>query len=113
MSEGGIVHVTAEAADVLTPEPGMLRQVLAYSPKMMLVRHRLSKGWVGVSHKHPHEQLVYVVSGRIEFIGGGKTYHLCRGDSIVVEGNVEHQAMALENSEVLDVFAPCRSDYAQ
>jgi quercetin dioxygenase-like cupin family protein len=113
MPGGGIVHVTAEAADVLTPEQGMLRQVLAYSPNMMLVRHRLSKGWTGVSHKHPHEQLVYVVSGRIEFHGGGKTYDLCSGDSILVEGNVEHQATALEDSEVLDVFAPCREDYAR
>jgi quercetin dioxygenase-like cupin family protein len=113
MKEAGVVCVTAEAAEALTPEPGMLRQVLAYSPKMMLVRHRLSKGWVGVSHKHPHEQLVYVVRGRIEFIGGGKTLIMRSGDSLLVEGNVEHQAKALEDSEVLDVFAPCRSDYTQ
>jgi quercetin dioxygenase-like cupin family protein len=91
----------------------MLRQVLAYSPNMMLVRHRLAKGWVGTSHKHPHEQIVYVVSGRIEFIGGEKMLTLCQGDSVLVEGNVEHQAKAMEDSEVLDVFAPCRSDYAQ
>jgi quercetin dioxygenase-like cupin family protein len=60
-----------------------------------------------------HEQLVYVVSGRIEFIGADKTFILGGGDSILVDGNVEHQATALEDSEVLDVFAPCRSDYAQ
>jgi hypothetical protein len=34
------------------------------------------------------------------------------GDSLVVEGSVEHQATAQEDSEVLDVFVPYRSDYA-
>ena len=35
------------------------------------------------------------------------------GDSIVVNGSIEHQASALENSEVLDVFTPYREDYAR
>ena len=113
MKEAGVVYVATGTAEVLNPEQGMLRQVLAYSPNMMLVRHRLAKGWVGTSHRHPHEQLVCVVSGRIEFIGGAKTFILRSGDSVLVEGNVEHQATALDDSEVLDVFAPCRSDYAQ
>jgi hypothetical protein len=30
-----------------------------------------------------------------------------------VKGDVEHQATALADSEVLDVFVPYRSDYAQ
>jgi len=37
---------------------------------------------------------------------------LLAGDSVLVDGNVEHRARALEDSEVLDVFAPYRSDYA-
>jgi quercetin dioxygenase-like cupin family protein len=34
------------------------------------------------------------------------------GDSIVVEGDVEHQATALDDSEVLDIFVPYRREYA-
>ena len=30
---------------------------------------------------------------------------------VIVDGNVEHQASALEPSEVLDVFTPTREDY--
>jgi quercetin dioxygenase-like cupin family protein len=89
----------------------MQRQVLAYNNNLMLVRHHFLKGWKGTSHSHPHEQLVYVVTGRIEFDGDGKTIELRSGDSVIVEGNVEHQATALEDSEVLDVFAPYREDY--
>jgi quercetin dioxygenase-like cupin family protein len=79
----------------------------------MLVRHRFLKGWKGTSHSHPHEQLVYVVAGRILFVGDGETIELRSGDSVIVRGNVEHQAAAPEDSEVLDVFAPGREDYAQ
>jgi quercetin dioxygenase-like cupin family protein len=111
MKEPGVVHVPTEATSVLYPEPGMKRQVLAYNEKVMLIRHHFSKGWKGSSHKHLHEQLVYVVTGRIQFEGDGKTIELRAGDSVIVKGNIEHQAAALEDSEVLDVFVPFRGDY--
>jgi len=112
MKETGVTYAATASAEVLNPEPGMLRQVLVYSPHMMLVRHRLSKGWVGTRHSHPHEQIVFIVSGQIEFVGGDKSFILLAGDSVLVDGNVEHRARALEDSEVLDVFSPYRSDYA-
>jgi quercetin dioxygenase-like cupin family protein len=112
MKTNGVVYTPTTATTVSSPEPGRQRQVLAYNQNVMLVRHHLVKGWKGTSHSHPHEQLVYVVSGRIRFDGDGKTIELRTGDSVIVEGNVEHQATALENSEVLDVFAPYREDYA-
>src|SRR5690348_1767801 len=95
-----------------TPEPGLLRQVLAYSKDLMLVRHEMRKGWVGAMHSHPHEQLVYVIHGHIRFTGGGRTFDARTGDSFVVPGGVEHQASAMEDSEVLDVFNPFREEYA-
>ncbi|HUD63504.1 MAG TPA: cupin domain-containing protein [Candidatus Sulfotelmatobacter sp.] len=111
MRENGVVYTPTNATTVSSPERGMQRQVLAYNKNLMLVRHHFLKGWKGTSHSHPHEQLVYVVTGRIEFDGDGKTIELRSGDSVIVEGNVEHQATALEDSEVLDVFAPYREDY--
>lgn len=78
----------------------------------MLVRHHFSEGWKGTSHSHPHEQLVYVVSGRIQFVGDGKTIELRSGDSVIVKGDVEHWATALEDSEVLEGFTPYREGYA-
>jgi quercetin dioxygenase-like cupin family protein len=78
----------------------------------MLVRHRMQKGWVGAKHSHPHEQMVYVVSGHISFKHPGGVFEAKGGDSFLVAGNVEHQASALEDSEILDVFTPYREDYA-
>lgn len=112
MEEHGVIYTPTDATAVSSPEPGMKRQVLAYNQELMLVRHHFVQGWKGARHKHPHHQLVYVVRGRILFDGDGKTVELKAGDSLVVAGNVEHQATALENSEVLDVFTPYREDYA-
>jgi len=94
-----------------TPEPGLRRQIMSFSPSMMLVRHRMAKGWVGTRHAHPHEQMVYVVSGHITFEHPGGRFDARAGDSFLVPGNVEHQASAHEDSEVLDIFTPRRDDY--
>lgn len=93
------------------PEPGLQRQVLAFHPNLMLVRHLMEKGWQGARHSHPHDQLVYVIRGRIRFLCGSSDFEAATGDSFVVPGGEEHQASALEDSEVLDVFHPYREDY--
>jgi quercetin dioxygenase-like cupin family protein len=85
---------------------------MSSSPRMMLVRHRMKKGWVGVRHSHPQEQMVYIVSGHLSFQRPGGVVEAKMEDSFLVPGNVEHQAFALEDSEVLDIFTPWREDYA-
>ena len=105
--------VRADDVRSFTPEAGMVRQVLAHNPKLMLIRHFFDKGWEGARHSHPHEQLVYVVSGKLHVDVAGRIFDVGSGGSFVVEGNVEHQAWALEASEVLDVFTPVREDYVE
>jgi quercetin dioxygenase-like cupin family protein len=53
-----------------------------------------------------------VVRGHIRFQAEGKSWEMRTGDSIVVDGGVEHEAAALEAAEVLDIFTPYRQDYA-
>lgn len=89
----------------------MTRQVLAHSDELMLVRHYFEKDWIGARHSHPHHQLVYIVRGALRVEVGEETFDVFAGDSFVVDGGVEHQAAALEASEVLDVFTPVREDY--
>ena len=100
-------------AQTFEPEPGMKRQVLAHSEQLMLVRHFFEQNWVGARHSHPHHQLVYVVSGAIRVDVDGRVFDVRAGDSFEVDGGVEHQASALEASEVLDVFTPVREDYRE
>jgi quercetin dioxygenase-like cupin family protein len=56
--------------------------------------------------------MVYVVRGHILFQAEGKNWEMRAGDSIVVEGGIEHEASAVDASEVLDVFTPYRQEYA-
>ena len=108
-----ITVISSSEEAMSTPKAGLRRQVMSYSPSVMLVRHTMKKGWVGARHSHPHEQMVYVVSGRIRFQHPGGVLEAGPGDSFLVAGNAEHQASALEDAEVLDVFTPYREDYAK
>ena len=112
MTTSGVTYTGTNDTPLSTPEPGMIRQVLAYNPHLMMVRHTFSKGWAGARHSHPHHQMVYVTRGHILFESEGRQWNLHAGDCLVVDGDVEHQASALEDCEVLDVFTPYRKDYA-
>jgi quercetin dioxygenase-like cupin family protein len=94
-----------------SPEPGLLRRILAHNENMMLVEHYMEEGWVGTRHSHPNDQLVYVVSGQLRFQCGDATFEGGAGESFILRGGVEHQAWALQPSVVLDVFTPYRKDY--
>lgn len=107
-----VVYVSNDGTPVTVPETGMQRQVLAFNQNLMLVRHQFEKGWRGALHKHPHDQIVYVTRGCIFFTGASESFEMHAGDSVVVAGGVQHEATALEDSEVLDVFTPFREDYA-
>jgi quercetin dioxygenase-like cupin family protein len=106
-----VVVVTSGETAQSAPEPGLTRLVGAYNDKLFLAEHRMEKGWVGAAHSHPHEQIVYVISGHLRISCAGQTFDARSGDSFVVRGGVEHQATALEASHVIDVFTPCRNDY--
>jgi quercetin dioxygenase-like cupin family protein len=113
MADSTIEVIPSNDRTMSTPEPGLKRQVMSYSPSMMLVRHTMTKGWVGTRHSHPHEQMVYIISGHIRFEYPGGTFEVKGGDCFLVPGGVEHQASALADCEVLDIFTPYREDYAR
>ncbi len=104
-------YVSSRGVKPSLPEPGLERRVGAYNDKLSLVEHRIENGWVGAAHSHPHDQMVYVVSGHLRVTAGDRTFDARQGDSFVVRGGVQHQASALAPSVVIDVFTPCREDY--
>ena len=106
-----VVVTLASQIQLTTPEPGLTRSIGAYNDKLFLAEHRMQKGWVGTRHSHPHDQIAYVVSGRLRVTCGAETFEIGAGDSFVVRGGIEHQAAALEPSIVVDVFTPIRDDY--
>ena len=91
---------------------GVKRKVLAYSEKLMNVEFLLEKGAVGAPHRHPHEQIGYVIEGELVFHEEGKEDRtLAAGDSYYVAPNVEHGIDCLTDVKLLDIFTPMREDF--
>lgn len=111
--DSNLIVVTTTEARESSPEPGLTRKILAYNEKLFLVEHRMEKGWAGTVHKHPHEQVVYVISGHLKVTCGNTTFDARAGDSFLVAGGAEHGASALEESVVVDIFTPWRQDYVE
>ena len=86
------------------------RRVLT-GDKEMVVWWSMKAGAHAAAHQHPHEQLFWVVKGRMEFRLGNEKKTCGPGDAGVIPGGVEHEAWFPEDSEVVDIFAPPREDF--
>jgi len=63
-------------------------------------------------HRHPHEQITYVIAGELEFELDGKKNLLKQGEGAVIPPNAEHGARVLDKpARVLDAWYPLREDY--
>lgn len=93
------------------PAPGITRRILARGGNMMGVEASFEKGAVGEAHRHPHEQVSYVLSGSFVYEVEGKKYILHQGDSYYVAPGELHGATALEDAVILDIFTPQRQDF--
>ena len=54
------------------PAPGITRRILAHGGQMMGVEASFEKGAVGEAHRHPHEQVSYILSGSFQYEVEGK-----------------------------------------
>jgi len=64
------------------------------------------------AHAHRHEQITYVIGGKIRFDAeNGEGRVLEAGDFAVFAPNEIHGGTALENSVVFDAFSPAREDF--
>lgn len=62
------------------------RSILAHSPRIMLTEHTLEKNAVLPEHKHPHEQLVYLLSGHLILEMGGNILDIVGGPEGPIAG---------------------------
>ena len=102
-----------KAADVEPVEmvPGVWRRMLTYGEQVMVVQVTLEEGTVVPAHRHPHEQITYVIEGELAMEVEGRTHVLGAGDSMLFPGDVEHGATALQRTLVVDTFSPPREEY--
>ncbi|MGE3962264.1 MAG: cupin domain-containing protein [Dehalococcoidia bacterium] len=92
--------------------PGVIRRTLVSGDGHTLVRFELAAGGEVPEHTHPHEQAGTVILGRVRFRIGGREAEVAPGDSYLIPGDVPHSAVALEDSLLVEVFAPVREEFA-
>jgi quercetin dioxygenase-like cupin family protein len=102
-------HKWADLPEVaLTPQ---IKRRQVVGEKTMLVNLTIAKDAVVSEHHHPHEQVSYVLSGMLEFEINGQKRVVHSGEVVVLPSNVPHAVVALQDTQVLDVFSPPREDF--
>jgi quercetin dioxygenase-like cupin family protein len=71
----------------------------------------LEPGAVVPVHQHMHEQVSYLVSGKLEFTIGNEKYLMDPGACLVIPSHQPHGCRALTACRVVDIFTPVREDY--
>lgn len=97
----------------ITPEPmnPLLTRQYVSGEKSMAARILLKKGCVVPEHSHPNEQIALILSGALEFRVDGESVIVRAGEILIIPPNVPHSAVALEDTEDIDFFAPPRQDW--
>jgi unsaturated pyranuronate lyase len=103
-----IVRWADEPVEQLSP--GIGRQMLSTENLTVATIH-LAAGAVVPRHQHHNEQVANVLSGSARFVVGEEEAVVSGGESIVVPADVPHEVVALEDTVVIDVFAPRREDW--
>jgi quercetin dioxygenase-like cupin family protein len=109
MSEPTTVHV--RDVDSVEMMPNVFRRTLATGNKMMISHVTLKQGGYVPLHHHPHEQVGYVIEGRMRMTIGSYIYEFEPGDSYSIPSHVEHDATGITDCVVLDIFCPPREEY--
>ena len=61
-------------------------------------------------HKHPQEQIVHVLKGRVRLVVAGVPHELTAGEAHYLAPNIPHGVETIEETTILDTFSPPRED---
>lgn len=89
---------------------GIRRKIFAPGDRIMSMLIEFKAGASGAAHAHPHEQITFVISGRLALTLQGIEHEIGPGEQLYVPGDAVHSVLALEDSVVLEVFTPLRED---
>ena len=96
------------------PMKGSITRQLITSQRMMIAHVLLKKGDEVPKHSHENEQITYILEGALHFwLGptGDREVTVRAGEVLVIPSNLEHRALALEDTLDVDVFNPPRQDW--
>jgi quercetin dioxygenase-like cupin family protein len=92
--------------------PGIFRRTMTETPNMMLCEITLRAGSGVPPHQHPHDQIGYVVQGKIRMLMGEQEVLFAAGDSYAIPGGTLHSGFPVDGDcVVVDIFHPVREEY--
>ena len=104
--------VRSDLQSVTNPK-GIHRTTLAYNEKTMLCHFVMDSGAEIPLHNHEAAQNGYVISGSVQFrTEDGDAFIAEAGTGYAFDPWQKHGALVLEDSEVIECFAPMRPEYA-
>lgn len=98
----------------LEPMNPLLGRQFVSSEKLTVGRITLAKGAHVPTHTHPNEQAVCILSGALKFVlyePAPREVVVTPGEILIIAANVPHEALALEDTIDIDIFAPPRQDW--
>lgn len=90
---------------------GGRRKTVGDGDKLMILEIEFETGGGVPAHSHPHEQISYIMRGKMEYTVDGQTFVMTGGQSAVIPGGVVHSATALEPSAIIEAFSPPREEF--
>lgn len=79
--------------------------------KEMLVHWEFQQGTLAALHSHPNEQIVVMISGKLRLAVGDEETIMGPNDIVLIPPDVPHEAEALEDTVVIDIFSSPREDF--
>jgi quercetin dioxygenase-like cupin family protein len=96
------VHKLSELAEELvTPKHSAALGKLVTGEQIEVGVLRFKAGEGAKEHAHPHEQVLFVLSGKVRMVIDGKTYQLGPRDIAHMPPNVPHKLDCLEDAELV------------
>jgi len=84
---------------------------LIVGKNMMLQLVSVKAGTHPPGHSHPHEQLIWITSGMMNYrLGEEETKECSPGSLVVIPGGMHHETWFTADTELIEIFSPVRED---
>lgn len=108
MKRSGHFTLSELPQDLLTA--AVSRRLVA-GTNMMLQLVSIKAGTHPPAHSHPHEQVIWITSGLMNYrLGEGEPKECLPGSLIVIPGGMHHETWFTADTELVEIFSPVRED---
>ena len=84
---------------------------LVVGEKVMLQLVSVKAGTHPPGHSHPHEQVIWITSGMMNYrLDEGETKECPPGSLLVISGGTHHETWFTADTELIEIFSPVRED---